>query len=329
MTYGYEEALARRAAAANPTLSGGSGYFAERSKTLDPSLFEYGDHLKDEVRATVLSYFYNWANEVGFRGMHRCTTLWLAGSGITTAWDADREAGDEPGDLDCLIGIEYTLFTEMNPVYRGSSNDDIASELNRMMHGSLWPKTARTQIGSSVYELTYYVNPGVGAGPNDLLAINPYAAYNVNEDTWTLHPVQVPEGFSADYFSAHDRQVVAEDLAAAQHLLNVFQIVRQRQQQHPHDVATLRDLHDVVRHGAAAFDAIHDGRKAAFRPGGKGYFDPANFRWQAAKGNGAITVLRALKQLDEQAHADTGAPCGDVGHLLLTAAIANGGVKYR
>jgi hypothetical protein len=328
MTYGYEEALARRAAATQPLFAGGSGYFAKRGTTLDPSLFEESDHLRPDVRRFIADHFYSWCRMARLHDMEECTQLWIAGSGITTAWNADRESGGEPGDLDVMVGLDYLRFTTSNPYWRGSPDAAIAHELNNLMHQHLWPHTAKSVIHGNTYELTYYVNPGVGAGPNDLLAINPYAAYNVTNDVWTLHPVQVPEGFSADYFSSSDRAQVEDDLTGAREVLAQFQWARDRVQRHPREVAALRTLHEVVRDGAKLFDSIHDGRKTAFAPGGKGYFDAANFRWQAGKGNGAISVLRALKQLDEQAHKDTGMPCTNVQHLLLVSALANGG-KYR
>ncbi len=83
MTYGYEQALARRAADTSPVLAGGSGYFAHRGTGLDPALFEYNDHLRAPVRAMVLAKFNNWATEHGLNQPWKWCTLWLAGSGIT------------------------------------------------------------------------------------------------------------------------------------------------------------------------------------------------------------------------------------------------------
>lgn len=327
MSYGYEEALARRAATATLSTAGGSGYFAQRAAGLDPALFEHLDHLRPEVRRLVMHRLYTFWHQMGYRYPEQWSELWLAGSGITTAWNADREAGGAPGDLDCLIGIDYQRFTELHAAYRGSTQHDIAHFLNQQMFDHLWPTTARARIGNSVYELTYYINDGVGRGLDAIKAINPYAAYDVNHDQWVVHPVEVPADFQPSYFSVAAREQVAQDYTAARAALEDFQAA-----QHAVTVAndparrlnSMRALHNAVAAGAAIYDRIHEGRKAAFAPEGKGYFDPANFRWQAGKANGTISLVRGFKQLMEQAHQDIAVPCSDIGHLTLLAALANG-----
>lgn len=321
----YEEMLARRAIGARVSMSGGSGYFAQRGSSLDPSLFD-GDRLRPEVRRTVLSLLYRFWDRK-YPHAQLWSKLWIAGSGITTAWNASREANGAPGDLDCLIGVDYEQLRAAVPAFSGSSDQAIAHYLNQEMHDQLWPSTDHYRIGSGVYEVTFYVNDGVGIGKDALLAINPYAAYNVSDDEWTLHPVEVPKDFGDHYFSEQDRALAAADASFASSTLEKFgqlQVQMARADQ-PHRVNLLREMHSVVRDGAARFDNIHHGRRAAFGPGGQGYFDPANYRWQAGKGSGAITVLRALKQLDEAAHRDVAQKCSDPEHLLVIAALSNGG----
>lgn len=304
-------------------MTGGSGYFAQRATGLDPALFDHGDHLRPDVRAHILRTLYSfWTAH--FAHPREWSTCWIAGSGITTAWNADREAGGAPGDLDVLIGVDYPLFFRWNPQYRGNSEASLASLFNKQLHDGLWIETDHTQLNGSVYELTYYVNPG----GSDIRQINPYAAYNVSDDTWTVHPVQVPEGFSEKFFGNADRQRVLFDQQRAQEIVDEFNRMQSTLQGlhegSPVYVNQARWMHDVVRRGADLFDEIHDGRRVAFAPGGQGYFDPANYRWQAGKGNGTVPAMRALKQLDQAAHKDIATPCGDPGHLLLVAALANG-----
>lgn len=324
MTQGYEEALARRVAASGQVrMTGGSGYFAQRANGLDPALFEHGDHLRAEVRIQILKTLYEfWASH--FAHARSWSTAWIAGSGITTAWNADREAGGAPGDLDVLIGVDYHGFFHWNPQYRGNSEASLAAMFNQQLHDGLWGLTDHTVINGSVYELTYYVNPG----GSDIRQINPYAAYNVSDDTWTVHPVEVPAGFSDAFFSNADRARVLYDQQHAQEIVDTFNHARQSVlaavTHSPEWVNKVTALHDVVRRGAVLFDDIHDGRRVAFNPGGQGYFDPANYRWQAGKGNGTVPALRVMKQLDQGAHKDIATPCGDPGHLLLIAALANG-----
>lgn len=159
-THGYEDVLARRAAAAGPVqLAGGSGYFAPRASSLDPALFERGDHLRPEVRRLILSKLYGfWENS--YVDPMSWSTAWIAGSGITTAWSADREEGGAPGDLDVLIGVDYSTFFAKNPRYAGNPTSAVRSHMNNEMHASLWPSTAATRINGTVYELTFYVFNG-------------------------------------------------------------------------------------------------------------------------------------------------------------------------
>ena len=328
MSYGYEEALARRAAGTTLSSAGGSGYFAQRGQTLDPALFERLDHLRPDVRLQVLDTLYSFWIRKGYRNPQAWSQVWLAGSGITTAWNADREAGGAPGDLDCLIGVDYAAFAYAHSNFAGSTPHDIAHYLNQQMFNELWPTTARIRVGGRLFELTYYINDGVGTGAFDLRVIEPYAAYNLNVDKWIVHPVDVSADFSDSYFSDFDRNIVAGDqvditrahevYSAALTAYNVAGNVGVKRN-------TLTSLHDAVRAGAAVYDRIHNGRRAAFSPGGRGYFDPANYRWQAGKGNGTVTLARGFKQLDEASHRDLAAPCSDYGHLLLLASLANGG----
>lgn len=325
MTYGYEEALARRAAAAGPVqLGGSSGYFAARAAGLDPSLFEHGDHLRPEVRRLILSKLYGfWSHH--YTKAQDWSTAWIAGSGITTAWNADREGGGAPGDLDVLIGVDYPAFFRENPRFQGNSEAALVQHFNKQLHDGLWPDTARAVVNGSLFELTFYVNPG----GTDIRDINPYAAYDVSNNQWTVRPVHVPKDFSDAYFTDVDRAQVASDHARASSIVTRFNAARDTIARLTPGSADFvnhsRVLHQVVREGAQLFTEIHSGRHAAFGPGGRGYFDPANYRWQAGKGNGAVSASRQLKQLDQAAHRDLGTPCDDTQHLLLVAALVNGG----
>lgn len=323
----YDDMLARRVAAAGQvSLDGGSGYFARRAEGLDPALFEHGDHLRPEVRQHILDTLYRfWERK--FHAPREWSTAWIAGSGITTAWNADREGGDAPGDLDVLIGVDYPAFFRWNPDYQGNSESALAHHFNQQLHDELWSLTDHTSINGSVYELTFYVNPG----GSDIRDINPYAAYDVSHDLWTVHPVAVPKGFSDAYFREDERQRVRNDAGEAAHIVQTFNVLQAHIAQllpnSPEFHNAAAAVHDVVRKGADLFDTIHQGRKAAFNPGGKGYFDFANYRWQGGKASGAVNAMRRLKQLDEQAHRDLAQPCGDPDHLALVAALANGGQR--
>lgn len=321
----YEDMLAKRAITAGAVqMAGSSGYFAARAPGLDLALFERGDHLRPDVRRLILSSLYGfWGQRYAYP--QSWSTAWIAGSGITTAWNADRESGGAPGDLDVLIGVDYPAFFRNNPRFAGNPESALAHHFNQELYDGLWGHTARTSINGSVYELTFYVNPGA----TDIRDINPYAAYDVSNDSWTVHPVEVPAGFDESYFDANARAVVDHDLSQATGVMaeynRALEGLRGLTQGSPAFVNASKALHDVVRRGAAIFDSVHDGRRAAFALSGKGYFDPANYRWQAGKGNGVVPAMRQLKQIDEYAHKDVGVICSDSDHLLLIAGLANGG----
>jgi hypothetical protein len=324
VSYSYEDALARRVAAGAPLgLQGGSGYFAPRGGGLDPSLFEQGDHLRPEVRHLILSTLHRFW-EKRYHASPEWATLWIAGSGITSAWNAVREDAGAPGDLDVLIGVDYPAFFRWNGAFQGHSEKVLAKHFNQELHDLLWPSMAHARINGSVYEVTYYVNPG----GSDIRALNPYAAYDVTYDEWTVHPVHVPAGFDESYFDDDARALVARDAERGQQLVEAYNAQVSAMSEHRNDYARLLNhtvaLHQTVRDGAALFDDIHDARRNAFQPDGRGYFDPANYRWQAGKGNGIVGAMRKLKQLDEEAHRDIGGVCHDTGHLLLLASLANG-----
>lgn len=163
----------------------------------------------------------------------------------------------------------------------------------------------------------------------DIRSVSPYAAYDVSHDSWTVHPVDVPAGFSESYFDNDARTLTQHDTSRAGAVAATYnaQVTRLRQlhPETPEYVNAARALHQIISEGAGLFDTIHTGRRAAFAPGGKGYFDVANYRWQAGKLSGAVPAMRRLKQLDEAAHRDLARPCGDTGHLLLLAGLVNGG----
>src|SRR6478609_6775003 len=71
---------------------GASSYFSRPAKTLDPNLFE-GEHLHPDVRDTILRIFMDYMAS-RYHNPHEWAMVWLAGSGISFQWAADRGNGD-------------------------------------------------------------------------------------------------------------------------------------------------------------------------------------------------------------------------------------------
>lgn len=288
---------ARLGDAAHPigeAAKGASGYFSTPSDHLDPNLFE-GTTLHPWVREHLLNRLYDyWGGRL--LNATLWSHVWLAGSGISYQWAADRGNGD----LDVLIGIDWPVFFNSNDYYAGLSQEEAAENLNSSLKENLWPQTANTRFGERTYEVTYYVNHN----SRDIRNINPYAAYDLTDDTWTVAPPELPEDprtlYPEDYTKAAKR-----DLQDAVKLKNAYDVLRYHLRMHTRGSAqwvnNAAELNLNLARAAALYDEIHLGRRAAFQPGGLGYSDFHNFRWQAAKESGAAQILRELK--DVSVHA--------------------------
>lgn len=280
----------RAATAAPPRQSAGaSSYFTPPSDGLDPNLFS-GTALLQGVREWLLSTGYGALN-AGFRGAHTWATFWAAGSGVTYQWSAARS----PGDLDVLIGVNMARFKKHNPSYKGVDNAIIAHLLTSYLKEHLWPRTANQQIGTGHYEVTWYVN----VGAEDIRDINPYAAYNITKDTWTVRPPTLAPDWGTQYFPPDWWAQIGREKKYVQGLVGEFLRARAtylttRSRAAQVNAATTM-LHNA-RLAAQWFEDIHSGRREAFSPQGAGYRDWHNFRWQAHKRNGVIPVVHALAQ---------------------------------
>ena len=269
---------------------GGSSYFSEPADQLDPSLFE-GMTLKQDVQKWLLNTLVaGLVRYLDMRGAHEWLRAWLAGSGVTYQWAADRGNGD----LDVLFGVDMPAFVHYNPDYHGVPERDVADHADAVLKQKLWPKTAHTRFGQQEYEVTFFWAPGIGQG---IEHIKPYSAYDLVGGAWVVTPPDLPHDprtlYSPDWFQAADRDVDAARQLSSSHRSLTNQLAstvlgetarrnREVKMAHVHSAAT------------ALFDDIHQGRTAAFGEQGSGYSDWANFRWQYGKQSGAIGALRDI-----------------------------------
>lgn len=288
-----------------------TSYFSEPSDTLDPQLFQ-GRALQSWVRQGILHLLNDHLNQ-SFLHAELWAHAWLAGSGVSYQWEASRN----PGDLDCLVGVNFTQFRKANPAYRGLSDVDISEDINEGFRSVLQPQTENW----NGYELTFYVNPTA----TDIRAINPYAAYDLKYDEWTVYPdknLQAPSNpewesvANSDYKSATQASVRFN--AALQDIQMSHNGPAQRN-------AEAR-LNAAAQQGAALFDEIHLNRSMAFSPAGQGYGDFHNFRWQAGKRSGAISTLRKMRdyaKTSQRAHQEStyGMELPDTNTLIRRAAL--------
>jgi len=219
---------------------------------------------------------------LNYASPHSWAHVWLAGSGVSYQWEAARE----PGDLDCLVGINYVTFRRTNPEFVALSDQEIASTFNERFNAELMPKT-RNWEG---YELTFYVNQ-----KSDIKDINPYAAYDLIGDFWTVEPEQNPQ---PPYSKAWEQRT-ERDRATTQELLNRYNsaLTELRSATNPaHRINAERKLQLATEQISSFYDDIHAGRKIAFSRIGAGYSDYNNYRWQAGKRSGAVQALRTIKE---------------------------------
>lgn len=262
---------------------GSTSYFSSPSSELDPKLFQ-GMELESWVRTGVLSLLFDYLAR-HFSNPHQWTKAWLAGSGVSYQWEASRE----PGDLDCLVGIDYVNFRRYNTDYAGYSDAEVASMFNEGFNAELMPKT-RNWEG---YELTFYVNP-----QTDIRDINPYAAYDLIGNFWTVTPEKNPQ---PPYSRAWEQRSIRDEETAKEMVSRYTSALEEvRRATNPaHRINAERKLQLAAEQAVTLYDDIHAGRKVAFSKIGSGYSDFNNYRWQAGKRSGIVQALRSIKELKD------------------------------
>jgi len=258
-----------------------TSYFSAPAQELDPKLFE-GRHMRSWARTGVLTVLKDFL-ALKYRHSDLWAHAWIAGSGVSYQWQAARE----PRDLDCLVGVNFVQFRKANPEFAGLLDKEIAEQMNEEFHTELQGQTENW----NGYELTFYVNPQA----TDIRTINPYAAYDLKYDEWTVTPdpqAQPPKNAEWDQIVDNDRQ------QALQARTRVTQAVQDIQTAHNEPLkrnAEVR-LNAAAQQANALYSQIHENRSMAFSPTGSGYGDFHNYRWQAGKRAGTIQDLRSLRK---------------------------------
>lgn len=303
--------------------AGASGYFSAPELILDPQLFE-GKALKPHVRDVILEIFYDYMS-TRYHDVREWSMVWLAGSGASYQWAADRGNGD----LDVLFGINFPEFLESNPEFQGLVPDEIEYIMDDDLRNNLWPKTAFTMItrgDERPYEITYYMNSSIEFSGDGIGSIHPYAAYNLSENHWTTEPERNPR-----------TDIPREFEEQAEHNLEIAQALSQAYDHFRGELASespnsprwhnaMTSIHRVVTQARSLFDQIHSNRKQAFGPMGKGYHDFYNYQWQAAKRDGIVSVLNQIGNVGEYAQMLNdqdlyGGPIEDATSKLIIRAI--------
>lgn len=286
-----------------------TSYFSTPSDTLDPALFD--DHrIKGWVRNGILNLLYDFLGET-YRHADSWSTVWLAGSGVSYQWQAQRN----PADLDVLIGVEYISFRKAHPEYSGLTDVEISKMLNEDFREHLQPETTNW----NGFEVTFYVNPGA----TDIRTINPYAAYNLTTNEWTVVPAKTGAPHNAVW-----EELAKNDRELAGHIVNRYSQAMTDVQNSQNDAARRNAearLESALIQGTMLFSNIHQGRKLAFNPTGQGYSDYYNYRWQAGKRYGTVPALKKMSEYWEaykahQADSTYGVELPDTQTLIRRAA---------
>jgi len=288
-----------------------TSYFSTPAATLDPKLFQ-GRELQGWARTGILSLLYGFLGKT-YRHAELWSHAWLAGSGVSYQWSADRN----PSDLDCLVGIDYEQFRKANPEYRGLSDTEISEQLNEDFRTELQLETENW----NGYELTFYVNPGA----TDIRTIKPYAAYDLKYNEWTVHPdpnVHPPTNPAWETVAANDASFAKQVTMRFTQALQDVQLA----QNIPNKRNAEAKLENAGQQATSLYDEIHTNRSEAFSPRGEGYADFHNYRWQAGKRTGSIQELRAVRQAvkniqESKAQELYGSELPDANTLIRRAAL--------
>lgn len=282
----YYETLAKSANSVDLTEQDTS-YFSPSEGSLDPRLFR-GNKLISNVRSAILTELFNHLN-LGYTQPDAWCQVYLAGSGVSYNWHANRE----PADLDCLISVDYVQFRQSNQEYKSWSDREIATELNQGFRNELHP---RTESFMDSFELTFYVN----TNPN-IEEIKPYAAYSVTNNSWVISPSELTAPVNQEW-----------DLATERDKTKAIEIIQRYSQAWTAIQAATNTalrlnaetmLANAVHQGSALFQDIHESRSQAFSPSGLGYSDFTNYRWQSGKRSGVIPAMKKLHDMVEDANA--------------------------
>ena len=259
-----------------------TSFFSAPAQELDPYLFDTAGRLAPSVRHDILDMLLAFLSK-RYNAASLWTNAWLAGSGVSYQWQASRS----PGDLDCLVGVDFPIFRSANPKMQGLSDSEIAAQLNDELRKHLW------QEDWHGWELTFYVN----SDATDIRSIKPYAAYNLVEDRWTVHPRPDAVQHNAEWDEAARRDEESARTIVKRYSAALTEV--QNAQNPAHRANAEAALRAAVAAGADLFNEIHEGRHTSFSPVGEGYTGWGNYRWQAGKASGIVPALRSIKEYHE------------------------------
>ena len=273
---------------------GTSGFWSQPESGLDPRLIDPKTcDVRDDVRKETLDTLYNFWREI-YDDPEQWSTVWIAGSALSHQYTEHEQP-----DLDVLIGVDYPKFYADNPGYRGLSKKALSDKFNDEFRSILDMQTLNFM---GEFEATFYVNPGA----TDIRSINPYAAYNLSDDEWTVEPIDVPQQWDPrSQFPTEWWQMLDTEVNNASTLVDQYSALADRVKSSKigsiQQTSSVVQLRKIIDRATGMFTDIHSKRKMAFSPNGKGFLDFYNLRWQVHKKAGTVKALHDIATLSKGA----------------------------
>lgn len=296
---------------------GTSGFWGQPVEGLDPRLIDAATQsFRADIRAEILNRLYTFWRKL-YADPEGWSTVWVAGSALSHQFQEHTQP-----DLDVLIGVDYPKFFAANQQFSGVDESALSSQFNDEFRTYLDPETADLFGG---FEVTFYVNPHA----TDIRDINPYAAYDLTNNSWTVHPIDVPANWNPrEYFPLDWWRSIDSEIEQGKQIVGQYDTLANRVRSSVggsiKQSSALAQLRAVAKKATDLFTDIHSKRKLAFSPGGQGFMDYYNLRWQAHKQAGTVKALHSIAELNEEANKaqDTqryGAPIDSASQALLKA----------
>jgi 5-methylcytosine-specific restriction endonuclease McrA len=238
------------------------GMFTRGRVNLDPRIFTPEERLRPDLRAAIIETLDGFWGPL-YGNWQRWARVYIAGSAASYWYDSDT-------DLDILIGVDMGELRRQRPQNIGVSEADVCAHLDHELKTALDPLT--TDFRGTGMIATFFVNPG----SYDIRVIKPYAAYDVTNNEWAVHPPVLPEDWSAKHFPMEWWRRAATVAARITEILSQVEPER-------------------TEVGVALFDSLHELRQRAYSPLGLGWTDWGNFLWQVLSQWRLLQPLYKLK----------------------------------
>jgi hypothetical protein len=291
------------------------GQFAHSQDSLDPDLFDPSEKMWPWIRGSLMDILEAfWRPRYG--EWQHWTRIYLAGS-LASYWHSTL-------DFDTLVGVNTGAFVSEHPEFGGMSDAEVCQalthefiteldplitawsfppepDLHRLMDTLGGPDPTpvyqsvpmTTVTGLGPMEMTFYVNPAA----YDIRVIRPYAAYDVTNDRWAVHPDRMAKSWGAGALSHAFWERMADLADQIKAALNLSEPAR---------------TSECLR----IYDQIHSDRGQAFAPAGRGVTDPRSLQWIVLNRWGLLGPLEVAAHpgremahippsIASQRHADT------------------------